>query len=74
MRTYIINLTNNLIDAHRFEEMECFNCDQFVLYIKQVLGRPSAFGMYTLREGLARYAPRWTRACRSRRLASRSSP
>ena len=27
--------------------------------------RPSAFGMYTLRDGFARYAPRWTRACRS---------
>src|SRR5664280_1923671 len=27
--------------------------------------RPSAFGMYTLRDGLARWAPRWTRPCRS---------
>src|SRR6201981_3278079 len=32
--------------------------------------RPSAFSMYTLREGCARYAPRWTRPWRS---ISRSS-
>src|SRR6266705_1740129 len=29
------------------------------------LCRPSAFGMYVRRDGVARYAPRWTRACRS---------
>src|SRR6516164_92645 len=27
--------------------------------------RPSSFCMYTLLEGNARYAPRWTRPCRS---------
>jgi hypothetical protein len=37
MRTYIINLTNNLIDTHRFEEVDAPNCDHFVLYVKQVL-------------------------------------
>ena len=36
--------------------------------------RPSAFGMYTLREGFARYAPRRSRSCRSRRFSSRSTP
>src|ERR1019366_2111209 len=36
--------------------------------------RPSAFGMYILREGLARYAPRRSRSCRSRRFSSRSTP
>jgi 2'-hydroxyisoflavone reductase len=34
----------------------------------------SGFGMYALRDGLARYAPPWTRACRSRRFSSRSCP
>src|ERR1700704_1659325 len=32
--------------------------------------RPSGLGMYTRRDGSARYAPRWTRACRSSRLRS----
>ncbi len=36
--------------------------------------RPSAFGMYTLREGFARKRPEWIRACRSRRFPSRSCP
>jgi hypothetical protein len=36
--------------------------------------RPSAFGMYTRREGTARQRPCCTRSCKSRRLASRSSP
>ena len=36
--------------------------------------RPSGFGMYTLRDGLARYAPLWTRACRSRRFCFEISP
>src|SRR6478672_3344776 len=35
--------------------------------------RPSAFGMYRRRDGSARYAPRWTRACRSTSLSSRSA-
>ena len=35
--------------------------------------RPSALGMYALREGFARYAPRCSRPCSSRRLTS-SSP
>ena len=35
--------------------------------------RPSAFGMYRRRDGSARYAPRWTRACRSASLSSRSA-
>src|SRR6266851_3397024 len=34
--------------------------------------RPSAFGMYALRDGLARYRPDCTRSCKSRRLAPRS--
>src|SRR5437899_6604064 len=32
---------------------------------------PSGLGMYTRRDGSARYAPRWTRACRSSRLRSK---
>src|SRR5205807_7962349 len=31
---------------------------------------PSAFGMYCRRDGRARYAPRWTRACKSSILRS----
>ena len=38
------------------------------------LCRPSAFGMYALRTGFARYAPRFSLSARSRRLASKSSP
>jgi hypothetical protein len=34
---------------------------------------PSAFGMYCRRDGRARYAHRWTRACRSSILRSRSA-
>src|SRR6516165_5131666 len=33
---------------------------------------PSAFGMYVRREGRGRYAPRWTRPCRSSSRGSRS--
>ena len=36
--------------------------------------RPSAFGMYTLRTGFARYAPRFSLAERSWRCASSASP
>src|SRR2546427_4349365 len=36
-------------------------------------GRPSAFGMYALRTGFARYALRWSRLERSCRFASRFS-
>jgi hypothetical protein len=35
--------------------------------------RPSVLGMYTLRDGLARYAPWCRRRCRSRRFSSRCS-
>src|SRR5579875_874638 len=35
---------------------------------------PSALGMYTLRTGLARYAPRFSRSDKSWRFFSRSSP
>ena len=45
-----------------------------VLAIPSGLCRPSAFGMYTLRDGFARYAPRCTLACRSWRFASRFCP
>ena len=38
------------------------------------LCRPSALGIYTLRTGLARYAPRFSLWERSWRLSSRSSP
>src|SRR6516165_9447320 len=34
---------------------------------------PSAFGMYVRREGRGRYAPRWTRPCRSSSRGSRST-
>ncbi len=37
------------------------------------LCRPSAFGMYVRRDGDARYAPRWTRACGSVRFRSTSA-
>ena len=36
--------------------------------------RPSGLGMYALRAGLARYAPRFSRAERSRRFVSRFCP
>ncbi len=35
--------------------------------------RPSAFGMYVRRDGWGRYAPRWTRPCRSASLGSSSA-
>src|SRR6516165_3794588 len=35
--------------------------------------RPSDLGMYPRRPGSARYAPRWSRACRSSSLCSRSA-
>lgn len=38
------------------------------------LCRPSALGMYTLRTGFARYAPRFSLSERSWRFASSASP
>jgi len=46
---------------------------QPILEALQRLGDASGFGMYTRRLGSARYAPRWTRPCRSSSLRPRSA-
>lgn len=37
MRTYIINLTNQLIGKHAFDRLDRMNCDQFIFHVKSVL-------------------------------------
>jgi hypothetical protein len=37
MRTYIVNLTNNLIDRNRFDELANVNGERFLDYVTQVL-------------------------------------
>jgi hypothetical protein len=48
---------------------------QFDVTVAMPSGRflPSAFGIYFRSDGSARYAPVWTRACRSRSFSSRGS-
>src|SRR6185295_9428661 len=68
-----IRETEEIFLVDRVQHCKRCSLDDFVLQSGDREGAlpPVRLGMYTRRDGSARYAPRWSRACRSSRLRSR---